>query len=269
MQTREQNNADSEIYLDKPLYDAFAAGCTGIEADVWLQDMDLLVGHEEDSLTHERTLQALYIKPLVEILTQQNDKSTVQRDLTSEPPRGVFDAEPLTPIVLMIDIKTEGSSTFEAVRSSLEPLRSEGWLTHFNGTAIVPGPIIVVGSGDTPFELLNSNDTYRDIFFDAPLKELWGEDAADDADKYTVENSYYASASFADTIGNMPWLSGLTPGQVSIIHGQVAAANKTGLKARYWDTPTWHREQVWDVLMSEGVGMLSVDDLNAASKRVW
>lgn len=223
-------------YLDKPLYDALAAGCTGIEADVWLQGTDLLVGHGEDSMTEERTLQSLYIKPLVTILTQKNEQSTIQQDTTIEPPQGVFDIEPLTPLVLMIDIKSEGSSTFEAVRSSLEPLRSKGCLTHYNGTAITPGPIIVVGSGETPFELINSNNMYRDSFFDAPLDELKGQGAADDADNYTTENFYYASASFADVIGN-PTFGVFLPGQ-DRIREQVKVAKKKGLKARYWDTPT-------------------------------
>lgn len=204
------------------------------------------------------TLQSMYIDPITNILTHQNEQA-------SDIPRGVFNTEPSAPLVLMIDIKTDGSSTFEAVQSSLEPLRSKGWLTYWNGSAITPGPLIVVGSGNTPFDMLNSNETYRDIFFDAPLDKLSDEDA----DQYTTENSYYASASFPDVVAEF-WL-GLSD-QVKTVHDQVVAANDKGLKARYYDTPSWanfQRNRVWNTLEDEGVGMLSVDDLDAAKNRDW
>ena len=245
-------------YLQKrPLFDALAAGCTGVEADVWLKEKDLFIGHTEDTMT-QTTLQTMYIDPISDILTHHNEQA-------SDTPRGVFDDDPSQSLVLMIDIKTDGSSTFEAVQSALEPLRSKGWLTYFNGTAITPGPLIIVGSGDTPFDVLKSNDTYRDIFFDAPLNKL--SDA--DADQYTTENSYYASANFQDAVAE--WWIG-TSDQVKTVHDQVAAANEKGLKARYYETPDWAgfaRDNVWNTLEKEGVGMLSVDDLDAAKNRDW
>lgn len=59
---------------------------------------------------------------------------------------------------------------------------------------------------------------------------------------------------------------------MEIIRGQVGEASKRGLRARYWDTPSWpvsQRDHVWDILEKEGVGMLNVDDLDAATKRSW
>lgn len=64
----------------------------------------------------------------------------------------------------------------------------------------------------------------------------------------------------------------LSPKQVELIRGQVGEARKRGLRARYWDTPGWPvnvRDHVWDVLEKEGVGMLNVDDLTAATQRPW
>lgn len=45
-------------------------------------------------------------------------------------------------------------------------------LTYFNGTAIIPGPVVVVGTGRAPFDHLTASNTYRDVFFDAPLELL-------------------------------------------------------------------------------------------------
>lgn len=257
-----------------PLYDALAAGCISVEADTWLKDNELYVGHSENSLTPARTLRNLYIDPLVQILTHQNQAPLIS-NLTNTSPStkqyGIFDSDPSLPLKLLIDMKTNGTETYPALLTHLEPLRSRGWLTYFNGSAVIPGLITVVGSGNTPFDLLVSNTTYRDVFFDAPLDQLWGEEAPNNATAYTAENSYYASVSFDVTIGK-PWLGQLLPEQVRKIRGQVAMAKDRGLVSRYWDTPAWPvatREHVWDVLEKEGVGMLNIDDLEAASQRKW
>ena len=265
-------HSHNDYWRHVPLYDALAAGCTGVEADVWLTDTDtdLLVGHSHGSLTAARSLRSLYIDPLVSILSHQNQATNVTRDITPSTINGVFDTSPNTSLVLLIDIKTDGAATFPKVLEQLEPLRSQGWLTYFNGS-IVPGPITVVGTGNTPFDLIIANSTYRDIFFDAPLDQLWGEQAPANATLYTNQNSLYASVSMQKEIGN-PWLGALSPQQVNIIRGQIRGAREHGLKARYWDTPSWPvgvRDHIWDVLEKEGVGMLSVDDLQDASKRNW
>jgi hypothetical protein len=43
-----------------------------VEADVWLVNGTLYIGHEVQALTSARTFDALYITPLVQILTDQN-----------------------------------------------------------------------------------------------------------------------------------------------------------------------------------------------------
>lgn len=281
-------HSHNDYWRHVPLYDALAAGCTSVEADVWLSGNDLFVGHSQKSLTKDRTLESLYIDPIVSILSIQNTPSEVtstnNTSSISTPDgttslNGVFEVSPKTPLILLIDMKTDGALTFPAVLEHLEPFRSRGWLTYFNGSAVIPGLITVVGTGNTPFELLVANTTYRDIFYDAPLEKLWGDDPTpiDEYDqlltgmKYTADNSYYASVSFQKEIGNL-WHGMLTPQQVLTIRGQVRGAEERGLKARYWDTPAWpvgKRDHVWDVLMREGVGALNVDDLEAAKERNW
>ena len=283
-------HSHNDYWRDVPLYDAIAAGCTSVEADVWLSGNDLFVGHSNKSLTKERTLESLYIDPLISILATRNTPSQVTTtnttsstsaslDINIPQVNGVFETEPSTPITLLIDLKTDGTSTFPAVLSHLEPLRSRGYLTHFNGSAVVPGLITVVGTGNTPFDLLTANSTYRDIFYDAPLQDFWGDDPTPNQDyeriltseKYNAENSYYASVSFQVEIGKL-WHGMLSPQQVLKIRGQIKGAEARGLKARYWDTPGWpvgQRDHVWDVLTREGVGSLNVDDLEAARNRNW
>ncbi|KAL9040262.1 MAG: hypothetical protein Q9180_002019 [Flavoplaca navasiana] len=139
---------------------------------------------------------------------------------------------------------------------------------------LVPGPITIVGSGNTPFDLIQREKGNRDIFFDAPLARFWGEvvdQSSENRTAFNPHNSLYASASFSEMIGE-PWHGVLRPAQVELIRAHVQAAAAQGLKARYWDTPTWPvkvREHVWDVLVKEGVGLLNVDDLEGLKSRDW
>lgn len=90
-------SCDATSALRTPLIDsdilALSKGCISTEADVWLYNgtlyvsintchapitfMDRMlrleqVGHDESSLTEERTLESLYINPILDTLKRQN-----------------------------------------------------------------------------------------------------------------------------------------------------------------------------------------------------
>jgi hypothetical protein len=262
-------HSHNDYWRRVPLFDALAVGCTGVEADIWLNEGSLLVGHSEDSLNVNRTLRSLYVDPLVQILTYQNFRRPV-----GTKPHGVFDSSPETSLILLIDIKSDGFLAWPVLRQQLEPLRSKGWLTYHDGTTLSPGPVTVVGTGNTPFSLIlddtmnNISDTdnaiRRDIFFDAPLERL-------SSSIYNASNSYYASISIGEAIGRT-WFGKLNTRQSTIIKEQTHLAARFGLKARYWDTQAWPvawRNRVWDTLVGHGVGMLNVDDVVAAARWDW
>jgi hypothetical protein len=150
------------------LFSAIHAGCIGVEADVWLVDGDLHGGHRIPSLTSNRTLRNLYLDPLLEALQRQNPV-TEYHPTEDSPPHGVFDTNPDQPLVFLIDFKTSGTELWPHLYSQLSPLRDRGYLTHFDGLKVVQRAVTVVGTGNAPFDLLATNKTYRDVFFDAPL----------------------------------------------------------------------------------------------------
>ena len=128
------------------------------------------------------------------ILEQQN------RDNVSEiNPTGVLISTPSN---------TDGSSIWPISVQQLESLRQRGWMSMYNGTHLLPGPITIVGMDDTPFDLVpNSSNTYynktstnitittanRFISYDAPLLSL--------STIYNASNSIYASAPLARSHG--------------------------------------------------------------------
>lgn len=140
-----------------------------MEADVWHFDDELYVGHNTAALTRNRTFRSLYVDPIVALLDTMNP----QTEFSNTTKHGVFDTNSGQTLVLLVDLKTDGPTTLPVVEQQLEGLRSKGYLTHFNGTHTVPGAVTVVGTGNTPFNQLIANTTYRDIFYDAPLDKLW------------------------------------------------------------------------------------------------
>ncbi|TVY44668.1 Altered inheritance of mitochondria protein-like protein [Lachnellula occidentalis] len=250
-------HSHNDYWRSVPLYKALAAGCTGVEADIYLPteagSKDLLVGHTSGSLTQTRTLESLYTGPLITILDNLNNISDISDGRASDW-IGIFQSSPNTTLTLLLDFKSNGPELWPYVNEQLESLRSKGWLTHWNiSSGITWAPIIIVGTGNAPFDLLNSNNTYRDIFYDAPLDDISNP-------IYDNTNSYYASVSMA-RLGKQ-WLWKFSPAQLNKISAQIDAASSKGLKARYWDTPVWSvtfRDYIWGILVEKGVGMLNVD----------
>ena len=166
-------HSHNDYWRTVPLFSAVEAGCIGVEADIWLFDERLYVGHSISSLTPNRTINSLYIDPLLDILEGQNPKQTL---LPRKDPQinGVFDTNPEQPLIFLIDFKTAGATLWPYVQSALEPLRKRNYLTRFDGNKMIHGPIIVVGTGNTPFDLIISDESnpHHDIFFDAPLDAM-------------------------------------------------------------------------------------------------
>ncbi|KAK6209195.1 hypothetical protein LQW54_006515 [Pestalotiopsis sp. IQ-011] len=269
-------HSHNDYWRTVPLFSALHAGCIGVEADVHLFDDDekLYVGHDDASLTVNRTLQSLYIDPIVELLTNTNPRTEFFNGTDTK--NGVFDVDRGQSLTLLIDVKTDGPTTWPHVVAQLEPLRERGWLTYVENGVRHDGPVTVVGTGNTPFELIVANATYRDYFFDAPLHTMFEDPDADDVDEsaidmtYNSTNSHYASVSLGKAVG-LSFL-GLSREQMHTIQGQIKGAERRGLAARYWDTPSWPvglRDGIWHKLVYAGVGMLNVDDLRSATRKVW
>src|SRR4051812_6754640 len=63
-------HAHNDYLHSRPLFDALDNGFTSVEADIYLVDGNLLVGHNRDALKPERTLESLYLAPLAERVHQ-------------------------------------------------------------------------------------------------------------------------------------------------------------------------------------------------------
>lgn len=87
-----------------PFFTAYELQVGYIEADVFLDHGDLSVAHHTQEIQPGRTLESLYLKPLL-AQVRRNDGFAYKDSLRS--------------LVLMIDLKTEGTSTLQAVADLL------------------------------------------------------------------------------------------------------------------------------------------------------
>jgi hypothetical protein len=148
------------------------------------------------------------------------------------------------------------------VVSALSPLREAGYLTTYNGTATTPGPVTIIGTGNTPASNFSYSTQPRDYFLDANLALLNSSQS-----NITSDISPIASASFGRYVGEV---SGgqLNETQRETVKELVDSAAEKGIMARFWDTPGWpvtERNAVWRELWDAGVGLVNADDLVAAA----
>lgn len=129
-------HAHNDYAHPRPLLDALDQGFCSVEADIFLENGKLLVGHDKKDLRPERTLASLYLEPL-----WQRVKAN----------RG--NVYPVAaPLTLLVDIKTDGARVYAALKQALKPYVP--MLTRFENGKIQRRAVTVILSGDRPREVL-------------------------------------------------------------------------------------------------------------------
>src|SRR4051812_19053570 len=123
-------HAHNDYAHPRPLFDALDQGFCSVEADVFLVDGKLLVGHSALELKPGRTLESLYLDPLRERVKANG--GSVYRDGP--------------PCWLLVDVKSEARSTYAALHDLLA--RYADMLTTINGDKFERKAITVVVSGN-------------------------------------------------------------------------------------------------------------------------
>lgn len=236
VQPLERAHAHNDYEHDRPLFDALQHGFTSVEADVWLVDGELRVAHDLGDAQPGRTLQSLYLRPLTRQV-KANHGSVYPRW------RGEFQ--------LLIDIKSDGPSTYAAIHDALRDYRK--MLTRWVGGKHRAAVQAVI-SGNRPLEdMLGQRVRYAG--YDGRLTDLGGPLKANVmplvSDNWTVHFTWQGD-------GPMP------AAERDKLRGIVRQAHAAGQRIRFWATPDLavaQREAVWRELIAAGVDHLNTDDL--------
>ncbi|CEH18403.1 ALTERED INHERITANCE OF MITOCHONDRIA PROTEIN 6 [Ceraceosorus bombacis] len=280
-------HSHNDYWRDTPVLDALAHGVRSIESDVWLMNGELYVGHDPYSLSPERTFESLTLAPLRKAIDQANDANALLsskseaaffkplqdqlRTSTTLPWNGFYTAGVgnAAPIQLLVDLKTEGRKTLEATIKALHPLEQKGYLTTYKDGKITKGPIVVIGTGNTPTDALAALQS-RNIFVDCPLGKL-SEDFQIEGQAYAYNSTLCGIAS--TSLGSLaPGYKGLMDPSADVVSNLTKAiddAHLRGIATRVWDTPVWPsfvRDRVNGLLLSLGSDWINADDLDAIQK---
>ncbi|KAF2635367.1 hypothetical protein P280DRAFT_501963 [Massarina eburnea CBS 473.64] len=233
---------------DKALYSALSAGCISVEADVYVHGDKLTIGHDTDPGANGQNIQDLYLNPLKSLIDEHG---------------GVFPAHKDQPFFLLIDFKTSGDSTWDALVKNLAPLRDAGYLSYYDN-GFQQGKITIIATGNARNDLSGSapspiakalstsTNPKHAIFVDAVISK--------DMKNFNASNAYYASATFSDaSSGSKVPIEGTALEKMKEAHDK-------GFKVRYWDIPG---KDKWQTLLDQGVDRLNVDDLQDVAGVDW
>jgi hypothetical protein len=244
-------HSHNDYEKDTALYSALSTGCIGVEADVWPNGDKLTVGHTDPGSSGP-TIQDLYLNPIKKIIDER---------------KAIFPKQPGQGLYLLVDFKGNGDTTWDLLVKALEPLRSVGYLSHYDN-GFKQGLVTIIASGNallnegsaSPSPLAKANDATanpgRAIFMDARINK--------DLSNFSASNTFYASAAFTDAVQSG---SGTVSGSnLDKMRAQIKAAHDKGFAVRYWDIPS---QGQWQQLVDEGVDRLNVDDLQNVAGVNW
>jgi hypothetical protein len=225
-------HAHNDYWHERPLFDALDRGFTSVEADVFLVDGNLLVGHARDELRPDRTLESLYLAPLARRV-QQNGKRVF--------PNGER-------FFLLVDIKSDAQATDEQLRKVLADYAE--MLTVVDGGKVQPGAVTVVVSGNRP-RVDPADATQRHFGLDGRVPDL---DSDVPAHVMPMISDNWTS--------HFTWNGdGPTPAsERAKLKEIVSKAHAAKRVVRFWATP--ENESVWRELRSAGVDLIGTDQLD-------
>lgn len=189
-----------------PFFEAYNAHFGSIEADVWAVKGELLVAHTKDQLTAERSLDALYIQPIVSKYKQNSGKAWGDHE-------GSFQ--------LLIDLKTNYQATLPLLVSLLQKY-PEVFDPKLNPNAV---KMVITGETPPPAEFANYP---KFIFFDGKLYQ-----------KYTAPQRERI-AMYSDDLHRYTAWKGVAPipkKDLKKLIFLVDSVHALPCKIRFWDAP--------------------------------
>lgn len=218
------SNAHSHNDYERPgaFTVAHRAGFGSVEADIHLKDGILYVAHDDVGISKEKTLEALYLRPLETLLKENGGKVYPDKQKRMQ---------------LLVDIKTEGLSTLEAL---VDLLKKYPFI-------ISSKKVQLVISGNRPMP--SAYATYPSfIWFDGRPTEQY--DPAARKKLGLISDNYYKYARWNGT-------GAITEQEKLALKTVIDKVHAMGKPFRFWATPD--TEASWALFMELGVDFINTD----------
>ncbi len=222
-------HAHNDYLHKRPLMDALEQGFDSVEADVFLKNDKLLVGHFDFALSEDRTLASLYLVPLAKLQKEAKLKA----------------------MWLMVDIKSsDGLATAKAIEAEL--LRFPDLFQRVGDKT--PKPVKVLLSGNMPRDwVLEQKQSL--LRLDGRIGDLGVPDKAEVIP--WVSEPWSKHFAWKGT-GPMP------PLERTKLEGMAKKAASAGQQLRFWGAPDL--PECWQNQRKAGVQRLGTDKLEALAK---
>jgi hypothetical protein len=224
-------HAHNDYEHKRPLFDALDQGFTSVEADIFLKDGQLLVGHNASSLRPERTLEKLYLDPLRERVSANGGQ--------------IYRNGP--PFFLLIDVKTAAAPTYQRLHEVLS--RYSDLLTTFRDGKVEKKAVTAVVSGNRDKAAMSAQPV-RYAGLDGRPADLEGHDTA--SLMPWISESWGALFRWKGD-GPMP------PAERAKLQEMVKKTHAQGKMLRFWATP--EKEAFWRELYADDVDLINTDKL--------
>jgi hypothetical protein len=249
-------HAHNDYEHEYPLFDALNNGFISVEADIWLYDYDNQLRVAHDPVTDATTLSTindLYLTPLQNLATNANNG-------------GIY--KDGTPIILLVDIKSEGLSTYQLLHKTLSnyAVNSPGLFTTYTkntsgGYDVKEGAVSVIISGNRSRDYMLSQDL-RYAAYDGRRSDI-GRDIDPNFIPLISDNwnNFFTGDLAWDGTGVIP---DDTRAAIKDIVAQVHSENKI---LRFWNLPK-DAPSVWGPLYDAGVDLINTDNLPGLSQYI-
>ena len=241
---RPRAHAHNDYYHKRPLLDALSHGFCSVEADIYLSDGKLLVAHSRFELKPEKTLEKLYLDPLL--------KRVRGNTVAGLAVARVFPGYRSPPFTLLVDFKTNGAGIYKHLQEILP--RYGEMLTRVENGQFHQGAVTIVISGDRPREAI-TRSTIRYVGIDGRLGDLSSKEPAHllplISDRWTSHFRWRG-------VGPMPAEEKLK------LKNIVKQAHDGGRRVRFWATP--ENPALWQELYHAGVDLINTDKLAELEK---
>ena len=231
-----QAHAHNDYRHEQPLLDALRHGFCSVEADIFLKDGQLLVGHDAEELRPHRTLQSLYLDQLRERVASHRG--------------GVYRSGPS--FTLLVDFKSDGPRTFAKLNQVLANYQE--MCSTVVAEQKTRRAVDVVVSGNRPIREITASSPRR-VFLDGRIDDL------------DVPASPLLTPLISDNWSKYFQWRGEGPmpaRQQAQLQQLVDQSHQRRQRLRFWATPDDPR--VWKALADARVDLIGTDDLGALQR---
>lgn len=224
-------HAHNDYEHPRPLLDALDHGFCSVEADIYVVEGQLLVAHDRANVSKERTLQALYLDPI--LARVKKNKGTVY-------PQG-------PEFTLLIDIKSNAEETYAVLREVLQ--KYSEMLTVFRPDKTETRGVTIILSGNRPTTTV-AGESLRYVSIDGRLTDLAG-----------TETRHLIPLISDNWANHFHWrgVGPLPEDERAKLKRMVEQAHQQGRRVRFWAAPD--TLAVWGEMSEAGVDLLNTDSL--------